>query len=436
MVNLAAVTVFLLYVTPHGVAFGPYHIDLGIYRLAGQVWLRGGDLYAHLPPPPVGPHLPFTYPPIAAVLLSPFSLVPMPVAGTVFTLGSVALLATVARMLLRRLPGPATRSWWAIAWLLLLAIGLEPVRDTLYFGQVNIILMTLVTLDCLLRAPRWPRGALVGLAAAVKLTPAAFVLFFLLRRDLRAAATAGASFLAATAAGFLLDRRGSVQYWTCYLFQTKRIGGSTYASNQSILGLLTRAGLDPGTLAGAAAWLALSAVVLAAACQGMRAAFAASQAPWALSLNAFAGLLISPISWSHHWVWCVPALLAFAAATFRDHVRLPWATAVSGLFVFATSPQLWQPSSTQRELHWTVWQQAVGNSYALFAIAVLLLSACRKPPPASSPAARAAIVPGDNSRAETLEALVPGDNPQSLRATLSERSQPTLSTQVAAVRDG
>ena len=71
---------------------------------------------------------------------------------------------------------------------------LEPVRSTLAYGQVNIVLMALVALDCLTAEPRWPRGALTGLAAALKLTPAAFVLFFLLRRDYRAAATAGVSF--------------------------------------------------------------------------------------------------------------------------------------------------------------------------------------------------------------------------------------------------
>jgi hypothetical protein len=130
----------------------------------------------------------------------------------------------------------------------------------------------------------------------------------------------------------------------------------------------------------------------------MRYAFAASQASWALSLNAFAGLLISPISWSHHWVWCVPALLALAAASLRDHLHLPWVTALAGLFVFATSPQLWEPSGTQLELHWTVWQQALGNSYVLFAMTVVLLSAYRKPALASAPAAprcqRFGLLPG------------------------------------------
>ena len=137
--------------------------------------------------------VPFTYPPIAAVVLAPRPApTPMTAAGTVLTLASIALAAVVLRLVLRRLAGPFGASLWAVGWPLLATLLLEPVRSTLAYGQINVVLMALVALDCLTAvAPRWPRGALTGLAAAVKLTPAAFVLFFLLRRDYRAAATAG-----------------------------------------------------------------------------------------------------------------------------------------------------------------------------------------------------------------------------------------------------
>ena len=79
--------------------------------------------------------------------------------------------------------------------------------STLTYDQINALLMALVAFDCLRRAPRWPRGILVGIAAAVKLTPAVFLLFFLLRRDLRSAARAGLSFAACTGAGFALAPR-------------------------------------------------------------------------------------------------------------------------------------------------------------------------------------------------------------------------------------
>ena len=125
--------------------------------------------------------------PRAAVALSPLSLMPMAVAGTLLTLVSVVLTAVVLRLFLRY--GAGAGSWWLVGWLLPVALLLEPVRNTLNYGQVNILLMALVAADCLLPVTRWPRGALVGLAAAVKLTPAAFVLFFLCRGDRRAAGT-------------------------------------------------------------------------------------------------------------------------------------------------------------------------------------------------------------------------------------------------------
>jgi alpha-1,2-mannosyltransferase len=373
-VNLAAVTAFLLSYSRHGVDFGPYRIDLGAYRAGGQAWLHGQSLYGQVPVIQ-GLRLPFTYPPIAAVVLAPLALVPMAVAGTVLTVGSIALAVVVLRMFLRRLAGPAAEPVWAALRLLPVALLLEPVRSTLAYGQINILLMALVTLDCLTAEPRWPRGALVGLAAAVKLTPAAFVLFFLLRRDYRAAATAGVSFTVVTAAGFVLAWHDSVRYWTSVVYQTGRIGDPVIAANQCIQGVLARAGLDPHSLPGAAAWLALSALVVMVAWRGMRRAFAASQDCWALSLNAFAALLISPMSWSHHWVWCAPALLTLADLGRRHRNRLAMTFAAVGVVLFVTAPQWWIGKFAGPELRWAAWQQAIGSSYVLFAALLLLLSA-------------------------------------------------------------
>jgi alpha-1,2-mannosyltransferase len=373
--NLAAVTFFLLSYSHRGVGFGAYHIDLDVYRIGGRAWLRGADLYGRLPPTAAGAHLRFTYPPAAAVLLSPFALVPMAVAGTALTLGTIALLAVVLRLFLGRLAGPAAGSTWALGWLLPPALFLEPVRDTLGFGQVNVLLMALVSLDCLAPSPRWPRGSLTGLAAAVKLTPAAFVLFFLARRDWRAAGAAAASFLAVTAGGFAAAGPDSVRYWTSAVFQPGRAGSPQSASNQSILAILARTGLGPQTAAGLAIWLAVSAAAVAVACRGMRRAIAAADDCLALTLNAFAALLISPVSWSHHWVWCVPALLTLAALGVSHQSALPLAAAGSGLALFATAPQFWFPHGRNVELSWTGWPQAVCSSYVCFAAVVLLLAA-------------------------------------------------------------
>jgi alpha-1,2-mannosyltransferase len=373
--NLAAAAYFLLTLRGGRIGFGPYRIDLDVYRIGGSVWLRHEDLYGVLPVTSGGARLPFSYPPIAAVLLSPLSLMPMAVAGTVLTLSSVALTALVLRVFLRSVAGPRAGSWWTLGWLLPVALFLEPVRNTLDYGQVNIALMALVSVDCLTPNPRWPRGAAVGLAAAVKLTPAAFVLFFLCRGDRRAAGTAAVSFAAATAAGFLLAWHDSVRYWTSIVFQTGRAGSLIYAANQSIQGVLGRAGLDPGTRAGTAVWLALCAVVLVLAWYAMREARARSADAWALSLNAFAALLISPISWSHHWVWAEPGLLVLAVLSWRGRHRAGLATAAAGLVVLAAAPQWWFPHGANRESHWAVWQQIAGSSYVIVAVVVLVLAA-------------------------------------------------------------
>ena len=375
-VNLACVTFFLLSYTPHGVGFGPYRIDLDVYRIGARVWLGGGSLYGRLPPTMAGPRLRFTYPPIAAIMLSPLAMMPMVAATTVLTLVTIALTALVLRLFLRRLIAPEAGSWWALAWLLPPALLLEPVRNTLAYGQVNVVLMAMVSLDCMTERPRWPRGSLVGIAAATKLTPAAFVLFFLLQRDYRAARTAAFSFAATTGAGFLLAWPDSVRYWTSAVFQLGRTGNIAYAANQSIAGVMARAGADPRALAATALWLALSAIVVAVACRGMRRAFAAGQNAWALALNAFAALLISPISWSHHWVWCLPAILTLALLGWRQRARLPLLTAAAGLAVFFAAPQWWFPSGNDTELRWAAWQQAVGSAYAGFAAFVLVVSAC------------------------------------------------------------
>ena len=372
-VNVAAVAFFLLWCGRHGFGFSPYRIDLDVYRIGSQVWLRHGDLYGVLPATSSGARLPFSYPPIAAVLLAPLALMPFAVAGAVLTLASVAVTALVLRMFLRSAVAPEAGTWRMIGWLLPLALFLEPVRNTLDYGQVNILLMALVSADCLLPDVRWPRGVLVGLAAAVKLTPAAFVLFFLCRGDRRSALTAVVSFAAVSAAGFLLAWHDSVRYWTSVLFQTGRPGSPAYAANQSIEAVLARAGVDTHTLTGMAAWLALSAVVLVLAWHGMRRAFAGSADARALTLNAFAALLISPVSWSHHWVWAVPALLVLAVGSLRERHRARLAAAVAGLVVFAAAPQWWFPSGENREIHWAPWEQVVGSSYVIFAVAVLFI---------------------------------------------------------------
>lgn len=341
--------------------FPAYRVDLDVYRLGSAALLHGQALYGTLPPTGDGQLLLFTYPPFAAIVLAPLALLPYWAACLALTLLTLGLLAVVLRTVLGT----------PYAWPLLVgAEVLEPVLRTVYAGQIDLLLLTLVVLDVLVVAPRWPRGLLIGLAAAIKLTPAIFLLYFLLRRDGRAALTAVLTFAAATAAGFLLAGADSVRYWTGALWDTGRVGEPTYAGNQSLLGLLARAGVPAD--ARTAWWLPLVAVVLVLTALGMRRALAAGETTVALGLNAVGGLLVSPISWTHHWVWAVVVLLGWAGLARRTRRRGFAVLAGAGAVLFVAGPQWWWPRGGEVERHWAFAQQLTGNGYVLFGLALLV----------------------------------------------------------------
>ena len=372
--NLAVAAVYLVHVG-HGIGLGCYRIDLEVYRTGARALLDGGDLYGQLPRLGDGRELPFTYPPFAALAFIPLAILGYSMANWLLTAVTIACVAASLWCFAASTPG-AAGAWMRrlLPWALPAALLLEPVRSTLAYGQINALLMALITFDCLTRAPRWPRGIGVGIAAAVKLTPGVFLLFFLLRRDLRSAARAGLSFAACTSAAFALAPHDSLRYWTQIAYQPARIGGIAYAANQSILGTLARFGLS--NPARAWLWLVLCLLVAALAVTGMRGALQTGHVTHALLLNAAAGLLISPISWSHHWVWAAPALLTCLCTTSPNRRRPP-TLAVLALPTFAIAPHWLLLSGDGRELHWAWWQQATGDSYALTALAALTWAAIR-----------------------------------------------------------
>jgi alpha-1,2-mannosyltransferase len=361
--NLAAVCWFLLSFRHGTPRLYVYRADLDVYRLGADAWLHGHDLYGVLPDLRTGRNMPFTYPPIAAVLFTPLAAVSFTVASSALAVVTIALVALVLVVSLRAL---AVRpSWLLVGALLPVALVTEPVRTTLYYGQVNVVLMALVVLDCLVRAPRWPRGLLIGIAAAVKLTPAVFVLYFLMRGDRRAAAVAAVSFAGATGLGFLVAGPDSVRYWTATVFDTNRIGGATRAANQSIKGLLARLDVES-----AAVWIVLCAALVCLTLVAMRHAIAAGQPMWALCLNALGTLPLAPVSWSHHWVWCVPILLTAGTHAWRTRNRTFATIAISALLLFVLSPHWWWDPRHQ----WDTWRLVTGNLYVCFAVLALVFA--------------------------------------------------------------
>src|SRR5689334_21254694 len=329
----------------------PYRIDIDVYRMGGRAWLDGQPLYSDgaIFHTQGGLDLPFTYPPLAAISFAPFAWLSLPVASAAITLTTLVLLIASTVMVLTRLnvwpqttvtsePAWLRRCWLAAAVVAPSVIYLEPIRSNFEFGQINVVLMTLVIADCVPRRTLWPRGVLLGLAIAVKLTPAVFLLYFLLRRDFRTLLWTAGSTVVATLAGFALAARDSVEYWTETVRNTDRIGTATLNTNQNIAGVLARLGLGEGPrfVLWVLACVAVLALTVWAAHRALRTAAddperADASAMLALICVAMFGLVVSPVSWSHHWVWTLPALLVTAVTAYRRRNALLAVVTVAGI---------------------------------------------------------------------------------------------------------
>ncbi|TLF65249.1 DUF2029 domain-containing protein [Nocardia asteroides NBRC 15531] len=361
-------------------------IDLQVYRNGARVWLDGGDLYGPMPPV-YGLGLPFTYPPLAAAFFVPLALMPLVVAEIVVLLTSLLSLAVALWLVLIRVrPGLDRISVFTVVLAGLgLAQYLEPIRQTFNFGQINLVLMAAITLDALVRKPFWPRGMLIGITVSIKLIPAGYLLYFVLRRDWKAVATMIVSAAGAVGVGFLLFPNDSVQYWFHTVTDTGRIGTPYFAGNQSIKGTLYRLGLDEALATGL--WIALSVLTVGLAAVWMYRLIGAGRDVAALLVNAAAVLLVSPVSWSHHWVWVAPALVVAVDQATRRRSRA--FTTVVALFtvMFIVGPQWVLPHSADKELGWGWWQQIIGSSYVWTTFAVIVYAVCTYHPARKAPAA-------------------------------------------------
>ncbi|HWG26938.1 glycosyltransferase 87 family protein [Actinospica sp.] len=374
--------------------FGVYRLDLDVYRVGAQAWMHGKALYGPLPPITNGMLEPFTYPPISAVVMAPLAMLSTTAAGVVMTAVSLSLFICVLALFLRAAKLATGRGSWKLAAAMLpLAVLVEPVRTTLAYGQINIVLMALVAFDCLLpstwftirgRRVGWPRGALTGVAAALKLTPLVFLLYFVARRDWRGCLSALGGFFVTTALGFVFCAHDSRQYWTSTVFDTSRIGLHDFSSNQSISGVLFRAHLT-GTTENLV-WLACCAVIGLAAIVALFKTAKQGKPVTLVALAACTELLVSPVSWSHHWVWASPVLMCALVKGWRLRPTQGWryfAGAVAVTAVFLSEPQMWFPHQDNLELGWGWWEQIIGSAYVWVGLVTLLIFALRRGRPAA-----------------------------------------------------
>ncbi|MFD0368371.1 glycosyltransferase 87 family protein [Streptomyces sp. NPDC127114] len=376
-----AAAVCLLSFTAFWVAQRLAHVnmlDVMVYRAEAETLRAGDDLYAMRA---TSANLAMTYPPFAAVVFLPLTLVSVPLMRTLTTAGNLLLVVALVQLSLQLVrPGlarPAARAelWRRTLLIAAVVVWCEPVWTTLRYGQINLLIAVAVLWDLTRReGSRWA-GLGIGLATAVKLTPGLFVVLLLAagvllwRRDrrvnqwLRTALTATGVFLGTTLTMAVALPADSRKFWTGTLFETGRVGHAEETANQSISGVLARLMHTdaPGLWwAATAALLGGAAMVLA-----VRAALRGDKAV-AVTVTAFTALMISPISWSHHWVWCVPLLILL-----YDRCTRAWTVTGAVALAFASFALWWVPHDPGRpELDQNAGQMLLSAVYPLTALAV------------------------------------------------------------------
>lgn len=325
-------------------------LDLTVYREGALALLgRAGDkeLYDDALVRTDTRRLPFTYPPFAAILFVPLALVPEVLAlGIVTALSCICLIgvAVVVVRYLRTAGSADSRPAWSIALAVLAAvllIGISgPWREGLGFGQVNALLMVLILAD-LLRSTRLPSGVLIGIAAGIKLTPLAFGLRFLARRDWRSLTWMASSFAATVAVGWLLAPRESAIFWLDALFDASRVGATADLYNVSLNSIVTQSGLVEGLQR--PVWVLASLAVIVVGYGAIRRSDDDGDHVRAIAANAVVMLAISPISWFHHWVWIA---LVFPAGYVFARSRAGASRTISHVLLAALVPVMMLSSIT------------------------------------------------------------------------------------------
>ncbi|MER6513347.1 glycosyltransferase 87 family protein [Nonomuraea sp. NPDC001636] len=306
-------------------------VDLDVYRTGGQMLLDGRPVYDFFTPAPQ--LLPFTYPPVAAMLAVALAEMSWGTAQWVWTAGIFAALAVTVWFAFRQ----ALRAYvpWVFGLLMVACTYLMPIRDQVRFGQVDILLVALCLVDCLARRPWLPRGFLVGLATAVKLTPGVFLIYFLVTRQWRTFFMAAFVAAVLTVLPFVVIPQDASAFWFSALLDPERLGANKATTNQSIRGMLLRLYM-PESLT-FVIWAVIVAAVAWYGFRAARAAYLAKDELTAVALTSLMAVLLSPVAWIHHLAWVVVVLGAIVGDG-RDPVRLRVA---AGVWLFYVVPVPW-----------------------------------------------------------------------------------------------
>jgi len=372
-------------------------LDLHIYLRGGMAVRHSRDPYLYS----YRPHtiLYFTYTPLAAGIFAALSLLSLSLLKFLTVAGSIAALVlvlwlTCGKLGHQRSVGRLGATLTAAA----VALWLEPVRQTLSYGQVNLVLMAIIVADLCMPDSRWWKGVGVGLTAGFKLTPLIFIPYLVLTRRFRAAAVASATFALTVIASFVLMPTAAHHYWIEGIFlNANRLGNVHYVGNQSLYGAALRL---LGTAAAARPYQLIADVTVGMIGLALAAwASRRGQEMVGILVCALTGLLVSPVSWTHHWVWAAPMLVVLADFALRPPSfaspeswrRTCWFGVAAVALVF--SGVIWAvPEPAVQGYTMTGLEQFIGDLYVLAGLvglgltAALLVLTRRRDVPAIAPA--------------------------------------------------
>lgn len=364
-----------------------WRIDAAVYREGALALVNGESLYAQ--PFDMGDiSLPFIYPPIGAILFAPwgyFDFITFELAGNLVVIGSSLLLLLCLYLVTNAVLSGRDKllafTIAAISWPI--ALFAEPVFLNADLGQINILIMALVVMDLLPIKRRIPRGVLIGLAAAIKITPLAMLLYFLVKKDFRGIINAVISLLAFTAIGAVLAWENTKEFFSSTLLNLSAEGDSgvdtTFQSNSSIQAMLYRwwtskADAEASSLP-TILWIVLSLIAVAAVAYLMHQLFSRGLHVEAVMVNAMLMLLISPISWSHHWVW-LPLWAVVFFVRYRQHRSHPkfllWSGVILSVMLLMLPPKWWFGRDGVNVFELNFWEKLLISDWTWLSIGLMI----------------------------------------------------------------
>jgi len=264
----------------------------------------------------------FIYPPLLA-----FLLLPMPtyqVAWWGWAAFSIFCWLLALALLLRELRGDlrlrVSAAWWPV--LLAALINFPPVLSHLFWGQLQLLLLLILTCSwlCLRRGRDGAAGVLLGLAIALKIFPALLVVPLLAQRRWRCVAVAALTSVGLLALSFALV--GWDQGWfylTRVLPEVNHALGQYSPGNNSIASAIRNA-IGDGALADGLGLVIRAAIVVAVALGAWRLRGDPARA-FALGVTAL--VLVPPVIWEHYFVLAyLPWLDALARMRRRQAAPL------------------------------------------------------------------------------------------------------------------